>query len=93
MQKSIILFLFLVAVYVSLSAEKTGGLPNPRKVAPAVYLYGTLALLSDFMGGLPVAIAAGLTVALYWRTLNQKKTAKPKKPVKPPAGPIGPVGG
>lgn len=87
MQKSLILFLFIVAVYVSLSNDKTGGMPNPRTVAPAVYLYGSLALASDFLGGLPVAIAAMLTVALWWRahpTKPKPVTAHPYKPAKIP---------
>lgn len=88
MQKSLILFLFIVAVYISLSNDKSKGtLPNPRTVAPAVYLYGSLALASDFLGGLPVVIAAMLTVALWWRAHPQKPkpvTAHPYKPAKIP---------
>jgi hypothetical protein len=79
MQKSLILFLFIVAVYTSLMNEKVTGMPNPRKIAPAVYLYGSLALASDFLGGLPVVIAAMLTVGLWWRTHPTKTTAKAPK--------------
>lgn len=91
MQKSVILFLFIVAVFISVKNDQTLP-PNPRTVAPAVYLYSALALSADFLGGLPVVLAAMLTVALYWRSQDQKKKTK-KKTVKQPAGPIGPIGG
>ena len=83
MQKSLILFLFVIAVYISLSHEKITGMPSPRKIAPAVYLYGSLALASDFLGGFPVAIAAILTAGLWWRTHPETQTKKPSEPVKP----------
>jgi H+/gluconate symporter-like permease len=50
-------------------------LPNPAAVAGPTYLYGILALTSGFLGGLPIWIGAGMTIALIWQ--SQKTPVQP----------------
>lgn len=57
-------------------AEGNSGMPNPKVIANPTYLYGILILASDVVGGLPIVLALGLTVALIWQTENQKKPLK-----------------
>lgn len=73
--------LYGVALYFVLKAyyaEGNSGLPNPRALMAPTYLYGILALSSDFLEGFPIVLAAGLTVALIWQTQN-KTQMQPKK--------------
>lgn len=70
MKKAAILGMYGVALYFILSAYyKKGntGMPKPSVLASPTYLYGILALTSDFLEGFPIVIAAGLTVALIWQ--------------------------
>lgn len=80
MKKPLILALYGVALYFILRSyyKNTGetGLPNPRALAAPTYLYGILALTSDFLGGVPIVLAGGLTVALIWQANGQSPTAK-----------------
>lgn len=70
MRKAVILALFGTALYFVLrnyyKNPNNTGIPNPQSLVGPVYLYAILALVSDFLGGLPIALAAGLTVALIW---------------------------
>lgn len=77
--KPILLFLYGVALYFVLKQYyKNGhaGLPEPQIIRNPTYLYGLLAIVSDFTAGLTVPIAAGLTVALIWQTNNQTSKQK-----------------
>lgn len=79
MKKAAILFMFATALYFVLrswySQPGNGGIPNPRAVVGPVYLYAILALIADFLGGLPIVLAAGLTIALVWQAEKQKAPA------------------
>lgn len=58
------------------------GLPNPRTIAAPSYLYGVLALTSEFLEGLPVVLSVGLTAALFYMTDPKLAGSSPdaKKP-------------
>lgn len=65
--KSFVITLYGIALFLILSRwYKAGGsgLPEPRLIVAPSYLYGVLALTSDFLEGLPVVLAAGLTFGL-----------------------------
>jgi len=68
MRKALILVFFGTALYFVLKNyyknPQNTGIPSPSAFVGPTYLYAILALISDFMGGLPIAIAAGLTFAL-----------------------------
>lgn len=70
MKKAVILALFGTALYFVLrnyyKNPNNTGVPNPQALVGPFYLYAILALASDFLAGLPIALAAGLTVALIW---------------------------
>lgn len=69
MNKAVVLFAYGTAVYFILrKAYQEGhtGIPEPSLLAPPTYLYGMLALSSDFLGSLPVVIAVALTFSLMW---------------------------
>lgn len=74
MKKSMILLMYVVALYFVLKryyGDKTQthtGLPEPTVLMGPSYLYGVLALASDFLEGLPIVLAAGLTITLIWRS-------------------------
>jgi len=53
-------------------ANGNSGLPSPTVLAAPTYLYGIAALTTDFAGGFPVLIAAGMTMALIWQTETKK---------------------
>lgn len=75
MKKAVILALYAVSLYLVVSRwYKAGnsGIPTPQIVGPPSYLFGVLALTAEFLGGLPVVLAAGLTFILW-----QRKTAYP----------------
>lgn len=76
MKKALILMLYGVALtFVLKNYYKTeSGLPTPTVIRNPTYLYGILALASDFLEGFPVVIAAGLTVALIWQIGNESKS-------------------
>lgn len=68
MSKALVIFLYGVTLYITLSrwyGAGNSGLPEPRVVAPASWLFGILALTADFLEGLPVILAAALTFILY----------------------------
>lgn len=86
-RKAFILSMYAVALYIVLSRwYKAGnsGMPDPSVVTGPSYLYGVLALTSDFLEGLPVVLAAGLTAGLYWRASEQAKVPTKKTPQKKP---------
>jgi hypothetical protein len=86
MRKAVILFLYGIALFIVLRrwyAQGNSGLPNPRVITPTTYLYSILALAADFAYGIPVVIAAGLTLSLYWNSSNKTVAAPSKKPVTP----------
>jgi hypothetical protein len=67
--KAIILFAYGTAIYIILKkAYKEGhtGIPEPQLLAPPTYLYGILALATDFLGGIATFIAIALTFSLMW---------------------------
>ena len=69
MNKSVILFSYGTALYLILrKAYQEGhtGIPEPSLIAPPTYLYGILALATDFVGGVAVMIAIGLTFGLMY---------------------------
>lgn len=70
MKKALILAFFGTALYFVLrnyyKNPNNTGIPNPQALVGPIYLYSILALASDFLAGLPIALAAGLTVALIW---------------------------
>lgn len=77
MKKGAIILLMGVALYFVLKnyyAQGNQGIPNPETVMPAFYLYGLLALSTEFLDNFPVILAAALTVALIWRVQDQTKT-------------------
>lgn len=86
-KKPIILVLYGVALYFVLRQyyKNQSGLPNPKVIRNPTYLYGILALASDFTGGLTIPLAAGMTVALIWQANGTGKpaTTTAKKPVTP----------
>lgn len=77
-KKSIILLLYGVALFFILRRyyKTNSGLPTPTVLAAPTYLYGIGLLVSDFGGGVPVVIMAGLTLGLIWRTQAEAPTAK-----------------
>lgn len=80
-RKAFILSLYFVALFIVIRAwYKNGGkgIPDPGTIAGPSYLYGVLALTSDFLQDLPTVLAAGLTVGLYYATHGQKKKAPGK---------------
>lgn len=89
MKKSLILFLYIIALFFILRnyyAQKDSsgnpvntGLPNPQMLTGSTYLYALLALSADFLEGIPVVLALALTVSLIWQvTGNQPKTVEKK---------------
>ena len=67
MNKALVLFLYGVTLYITLSrwyGAGNSGMPEPKVVAPASYLFGILALTADFLEGLPVILAAAFTFIL-----------------------------
>ena len=74
--KAFIIFLYGVALTITIKRWHNNGntgLPTPDVIVAPSYLYGVLALTSDFLEGLPVVLAAGLTVGLYYATHNASK--------------------
>lgn len=84
MSKTAILGMYVVVLFFVMQRYyKQGGqgMPNPQVLTAPTYLYAILALAADFMGGFPIALAAGLTVALVWQatgngTSSQTSTKK-----------------
>lgn len=79
MNKSLVIGLYGIALFVILRkyyAEGNSGMPNPKVLANPTYLYGMLLLASDVVGGLPIILALGLTVALVWQANAQKAPIK-----------------
>jgi len=77
-KKPVILFLYGVALYFVLRTyykQNNTGLPNPVVIRNPTYLYGILAIASDFTGGLTIPLAAGMTLALIWQTNNKQASA------------------
>lgn len=87
--KSFIISMYAVALFIVLRRwynEGHTGLPAPSVITGPSYLYGVLALTSDYLEGLPTVLAAGLTVGLFYATRTQPK----QQPSQAPAGkPIG----
>jgi hypothetical protein len=75
-RKGYILFLYGIALFIVCRRyyKTNSGLVDPSVIAPTTYLYGILAIASSFLEGLPVVIATGLTVSLYW-TDSKKSTS------------------
>lgn len=74
--KAFIIFLYGVALSIIVKrwyGNGNTGLPSPDVITAPSYLYGVLALTSDFLEGLPVVLAAGLTAGLYYATHNASK--------------------
>jgi hypothetical protein len=70
-QKSIIVVMWGIALGIILNRyyrNGNSGLPNPRAIAAPSYLYGVLAITSEFLEGLPVVLSVGLTAALFYMT-------------------------
>ena len=83
MKKPIILLLYGVALFFILRRyynQGNSGLPTPTVLAAPTYLYGIGLLVSDFGGGVPVVIMAGLTLGLIWRTQAEGTSAKNTQP-------------
>lgn len=89
MKKSLILFLYVVAIFFILRnyyAQKDSsgtpvntGMPNPQVLTAPTYLYAILALTADFLEGFPIVLALALTVSLIWQaTGNQPKSVEKK---------------
>ena len=79
MKSSVILFLYGTALFfVTRTYYRQGntGMPSPTVLGPSSYLYGILGIVGGFTGSLTIPIAAGLTIALIWRT-NSVDTTKP----------------
>lgn len=92
--KALILFMYLVAVYLVIHRwYKNGGqgMPYPTTITAPSYLYGALALTSDFTGGLTTVLAVGLTFGLYQRIKSNAGVPFVASNV-PPVGPKGPAG-
>jgi hypothetical protein len=69
--KAFILSMYLVALFIILKNyynKGNSGMPYPTTITAPSYLYGVLALTSDFTEGLSGVLAAGLTLALFYRT-------------------------
>lgn len=81
MKKALILFLYGVALYFILRRyyQTESGLPKPNVLVAPTYLYGILALASDFMEGFPIVIAAAVTVAFIWQVQGTATTATTTK--------------
>jgi chromate transport protein ChrA len=84
--KAIIVVMWGIALGIILNGyyrSGNSGLPNPRSIAAPSYLYGVLAISSEFLEGLPVVLAVGLTAALFYRTnpalAGTSPDAKPTK--------------
>lgn len=85
MAKSFILLLYGVALFFVIRnyySQGNSGIPSPQVVRNPSYLYGILALSADFIPGLPIALAAALTVALIWQINGQSKTTSKSTPSK-----------
>jgi hypothetical protein len=83
MKKAAILFMYGTVLFFVLRryyAQGNSGLPTPTVLAAPTYLYGIAAITADFAGGLPVVVAAGLTVALIWQIQGQATNQKPAVP-------------
>lgn len=68
MTKPLLLFLYGVSVYITLSRwYKAGnsGMPDPAVIGPSTYLFGVLLLTSDFLEGLPVILGLAMTFVLF----------------------------
>lgn len=96
--KSIILGLYLVAIFIILKNwynQGNSGMPYPTTIAAPSYLYAVLGLTADFTGSFGTVLAAGLTLGLYYATHTGKtiiktgvQNVKPtEKPVKSPTHP------
>lgn len=83
MKKALVLVLYGVALYFILKKyyenPANTGLPNPTVLTAPTYLYGILALTSDFLEGLPIVLAGALTVALIWQANGQSVTPNQTK--------------
>lgn len=69
--KAFILSMYLVALFIILKNyydKGNSGMPYPSTITAPSYLYGVLALTSDFTGGLSTVLSAGLTLGLFYRT-------------------------
>lgn len=66
-------------------ANGNSGLPSPTVLTAPTYLYGILALSSDFLDNFPIVLAAGLTVALIWQAQSANTTQKTGKSTPPKA--------
>jgi hypothetical protein len=84
--KAFILSLYFVALFIIVKNyyDKGGaGMPYPTTITAPSYLYGVLGITSDFTGGLSTVLAAGLTLALFYRT-HQGQPPLPKVDTSPP---------
>lgn len=82
--KGLILFFYIVAIYFILKtyyAHGNAGMPNPKTFTAPTYLYGSLALASEFLEGLPIVLAGIFTIALIWQANgNMPKQVTQKSP-------------
>lgn len=79
MSKALILFLYGASLWITISrwyGAGNSGMPDPQVIAPASYLFGILALSADFLEGLPVVLALGLTFILWEKSPPTKASAK-----------------
>ena len=93
--KPVILVMYGVALYFILRKYYTNGntgLPVPTVLSAPTYLYGVGLLASDFLGGVPTVIMAGLTLGLIYQTQNGSSTGWVAKATAGPPGTQGPVG-
>jgi hypothetical protein len=88
-RKAFIMSLYIVAQVIVLKrwyAAGNTGMPKPSLITGPCYLYGVLAITSDFLQGLPIVLAAGFTVGLYFTVkspqVNAQTTGKQTTPSK-----------
>ena len=83
--KSLLLFLYGVSLYITLSAwYKNGnsGIPDGTVIAPATYLFAVLLLTANFLQGLPVILGTASTLVLWERSRPNPQTNANSVPVK-----------
>lgn len=72
-RKAFIIALYVAALFLILRRRYQNGgtgIPEPKYIVAPSYLYGILALTSDFLEGLPIVLAAGFTTGLYFKITN-----------------------
>lgn len=68
------------------------GMPRPKVLSAPTYLYGILALASDFTAGFTIPLAAGLTLSLIWQTNAKNATNSLNYKTQTGAAYVGPSG-